>query len=57
LELDVKTSTLRLGRSLLNLLMRPGGGVDYRISGDVELGWGWAPVLPFSHGGNVDILK
>jgi LEA14-like dessication related protein len=56
-ELTVKTSLMRLGRSLVNLLMRPYSGVDYRLSGEIDLGLPLLKNIPFSYQGNVDLLR
>ena len=56
-EVNARTSLVRLGRSLVNLLMRPYSGIDYRISGDIDLGLPMLRSVPFSHRGNVDVLR
>jgi|GEM_PF-818367 len=56
-ELTVKTSLMRLGRSLVNLLMRPYSGIDYRLSGEIDLGLPLLKNIPFSYQGNVDLLR
>lgn len=56
-EVSARTSLVRLGRSLVNLLMRPYSGVDYCITGDIDLGLPLLRGVPFSYRGNVDVLR